>query len=116
MGRPVIALLTDFGVRDHYVGVMMGVNLGVCPDATLVGKSFAQVGREPTYEEAGVSLATADAVVERLRAAVESTGTEGFGAFAGLYPLDDRRLLAASMDSIGVLRTLTSSTCDRLKV
>ena len=56
---------------------------------------------EPTYGAAGVSLATAGAVVERLRAAVESTGAEGFGAFAGLYPLDERRLLAASMDSIG---------------
>jgi phosphoribosylformylglycinamidine cyclo-ligase len=54
-----------------------------------------------TYEDAGVSLAAAGAVVDRLRAAVESTGAEGFGAFAGLYPLDDRRLLAASMDSIG---------------
>ncbi len=59
------------------------------------------LGGKPTYEDAGVSLATADAVVERLRAAIESTGAEGFGAFAGLYPLDDRRLLAASMDSIG---------------
>jgi phosphoribosylformylglycinamidine cyclo-ligase len=59
------------------------------------------VGREPTYEAAGVSLATADAVVARLRAAVESTGAAGFGAFAGLYPLDGHRLLAASMDSIG---------------
>ncbi len=59
------------------------------------------MGSEPSYESAGVSLATAGAVVERLRAAVESTGAEGFGAFAGLYPLDDRRLLAASMDSIG---------------
>ena len=59
------------------------------------------MGSEPTYEAAGVSLATAEAVVERLRRAVESTGAEGFGAFAGLYPLDDRRLLAASMDSIG---------------
>lgn len=54
-----------------------------------------------TYEAAGVSLAAAESVVERLRAAVESTGAVGFGAFAGLYPLDDRRLLAASMDSIG---------------
>jgi phosphoribosylformylglycinamidine cyclo-ligase len=40
-------------------------------------------------------------VVERIRAAVESTGTTGFGAFAGLYPLDGRRLLAASTDSVG---------------
>jgi phosphoribosylformylglycinamidine cyclo-ligase len=54
-----------------------------------------------SYESSGVSLATAGAVVERLRAAVESTGAQGFGAFAGLYPLDERRLLAASMDSIG---------------
>ncbi len=59
------------------------------------------MGGKPTYDAAGVSLATADAVVERLRAAVESTGAESFGAFAGLYPLDERRLLAASMDSIG---------------
>src|SRR5262245_9659059 len=36
MGRPVIALLTDFGSRDHYAGTMKGVALGICPDATLV--------------------------------------------------------------------------------
>ena len=54
-----------------------------------------------TYEAAGVSLTLAESVVDRLRAAVESTGTEGFGAFAGLYPLDDRRLLAATIDSAG---------------
>ena len=54
-----------------------------------------------TYDAAGVSLATAGAIVERLRAAVESTGAQGFGAFAALHPLDDHRLLAASTDSIG---------------
>ena len=54
-----------------------------------------------TYDAAGVSLATGEAVVERLRAAVESTGAMGFGAFAGLHPLDERRLLAASTDSVG---------------
>ena len=54
-----------------------------------------------TYAAAGVSIEKADSVVERLRAAVESTGAQGFGAFAGLYPLDDRRLLAASTDSVG---------------
>jgi len=54
-----------------------------------------------TYAEAGVSLTAADAVVGRLRNAVESTGTNGFGAFAGLYPLDDDRFLAASTDGVG---------------
>src|SRR5258707_14922262 len=32
---PIIALLSDFGTRDHYVGAMRGVALGICPDATL---------------------------------------------------------------------------------
>jgi phosphoribosylformylglycinamidine cyclo-ligase len=59
------------------------------------------VGGEQTYEAAGVSIAKADAVVDRLRAAVESTGARGFGAFAGLYPLDDATFLAASTDSVG---------------
>jgi S-adenosylmethionine hydrolase len=36
MKRPVITLLTDFGSRDHYVGAMKGVMLGICPDAQLV--------------------------------------------------------------------------------
>ena len=54
-----------------------------------------------TYEAAGVSLDTANAVVERLRTAVESTGATGFGRFAGLFPLNDRQLLAASTDSVG---------------
>jgi S-adenosylmethionine hydrolase len=34
--RPIIALLSDFGSRDHYAGTMKGVVLGICPDATLV--------------------------------------------------------------------------------
>ncbi|HKT79611.1 MAG TPA: SAM-dependent chlorinase/fluorinase [Vicinamibacterales bacterium] len=36
MSRPVIAFLTDFGTHDHYVGVMKGVALGICPEAALV--------------------------------------------------------------------------------
>ena len=34
--RPTVALLTDFGTRDHYAGTLKGVVLTVCPDATLV--------------------------------------------------------------------------------
>ncbi|HWF07817.1 MAG TPA: SAM-dependent chlorinase/fluorinase, partial [Bryobacteraceae bacterium] len=33
---PIITLLTDFGLTDHYVGVMKGVMLGICPQAQLV--------------------------------------------------------------------------------
>jgi S-adenosylmethionine hydrolase len=36
MARPVVALLTDFGNRDHYAGTMKGVVLSICPDATCI--------------------------------------------------------------------------------
>lgn len=36
MARPTVALLTDFGTRDHYAGTLKGVVLGVCADATVV--------------------------------------------------------------------------------
>jgi S-adenosyl-L-methionine hydrolase (adenosine-forming) len=39
MARPIVALLSDFGTRDHYAGVMKGVILGICPDVTLVDLS-----------------------------------------------------------------------------
>jgi len=34
--RPVIALLSDFGTRDHYVGAMRGVLARLAPMATLI--------------------------------------------------------------------------------
>lgn len=71
-------------------------------------------GESRTYAAAGVSLATADSVVERLRAAVESTGAEGFGHFAGLFPLDDRRMLAASTDGVGS-KLMLSRRANRLR-
>src|SRR3954465_11896907 len=55
----------------------------------------------PTYASAGVSLAAAEGAVGRLRAAAESPGAAGFGPFAGLHPLGDGRLLAASTDGVG---------------
>jgi S-adenosylmethionine hydrolase len=39
MAKPLLALLTDFGTRDHYVAVMKGVALSINPDATLVDLS-----------------------------------------------------------------------------
>jgi phosphoribosylformylglycinamidine cyclo-ligase len=53
-----------------------------------------------SYESVGVSLGKAEAIVERLRAAVASTGGQ-VGGFAGLYPLDDERILAATTDGVG---------------
>jgi S-adenosylmethionine hydrolase len=51
--RPVIALLTDFGLQDHYVGAMKGAILTVCPEATLVDV----VHDLPVHEVAAGALA-----------------------------------------------------------
>jgi S-adenosylmethionine hydrolase len=34
--RPLIALLSDFGSRDHYAGTMKGVMMGICPELALI--------------------------------------------------------------------------------
>ena len=36
MTTPIVTLTTDFGLSDHYVGVMKGVILGICPRAQVV--------------------------------------------------------------------------------
>lgn len=60
-----------------------------------------------SYEAAGVSLGKAEAIVERLRAAVASTGGD-VGGFAGLYELDNERLLVATTDGVGTKLVLSS--------
>jgi len=44
MPAPILTLTTDFGLSDHYVGVMKGVILGICADAQIVDISH-QVSR-----------------------------------------------------------------------
>ena len=39
--RPILALLTDFGIRDTFVGVMQGVILGIAPMAHIVDLTHA---------------------------------------------------------------------------
>ncbi len=71
-----------------------------------------------TYGAAGVSLRTAGAVVSRLRAAVESTGATGFGAFAGLHPwmmraCSPRRPTASAQSSCSRASGVVSATAAR---
>ena len=34
--RPIVTLTTDFGLNDHFVGVLKGVILNIVPDANIV--------------------------------------------------------------------------------
>ena len=36
MHRPIVTLTTDFGLNDHFVGVMKGVILNIAPNAEIV--------------------------------------------------------------------------------
>lgn len=36
MKNPIVTLTTDFGTKDHFVGVMKGVILSICPGASIV--------------------------------------------------------------------------------
>lgn len=48
---PLITLLSDFGHRDPYVGIMKGVILGLCPEARLVDLTH-EVGPQDVAEGA----------------------------------------------------------------
>ena len=56
MAAPVIALLTDFGVRDTYVGEVKGAVLSINPSATIV--DITHIFRPRTSESAPTCSAT----------------------------------------------------------
>jgi S-adenosylmethionine hydrolase len=55
--RRIITLTTDFGLSDHFVGVMKGVILGIAPAAQVIDISH---GVQP-YEIAGGAFTIAQA-------------------------------------------------------
>jgi S-adenosylmethionine hydrolase len=54
--HPIITFTSDFGSREHYVGAVKGVLLGVCPNATIVDISH-DVGSHDLLEAAFVIAA-----------------------------------------------------------
>jgi len=70
--KPLVTLLTDFGARDPFVGIMKGVILGICPDASLVdlchevpahdilGASFLLHTAVPAFPEGTIHVAVVD--------------------------------------------------------
>ncbi len=56
---PVIALITDFGLQDSYVGVMKGVILSICPYAQIIDLTHA-IQPQNVQQAAYVLLSTLD--------------------------------------------------------
>lgn len=79
---PVISLLTDFGIRDGFIGVMKGVILGICPDAKIVDMThtidpqnvmqaaFALWRHAPFFPTGSVHVAVVDPGVGTKRRAI----------------------------------------------
>jgi hypothetical protein len=80
--RPIVALVTDFGTQDHYVGAMKGAVLSVCPEAQLVdvvhdlpphdvhAGSFAVAAAAEAFPAGTVFLAVVDPGVGTARRAL----------------------------------------------
>ena len=49
MAKPIIALLSDFGTRDHYAGVMKGVIVSINADVTIVDVSHELPAHDIPY-------------------------------------------------------------------
>ena len=85
--RPVVALLTDFGTRDHYAGAMKGAILSIAPDVQLVdlvhdlpphdvvAGAFALAAASPAFPKGTVFAAVVDPGV--------GTARRGLAAAAG---------------------------------
>jgi hypothetical protein len=100
MKSPIITLLTDFGSKDPYVGVMKGVILSICPGARLVDLSHEVPPQQvasasyllksvlPYFPEGTVHLAVVDPGVggARKAAALASEGRFFVGPDNGLFP------------------------------
>lgn len=86
----IITLLSDFGLRDAFVGIMKGVALGVCPSARLVDLTHAVPPQAvslgalllrsavPYFPAGTVHLAVVDPGVGSARDAVVVTTARGF--------------------------------------
>ncbi len=114
--RPVVTLLTDFGLRDPFVGIMKGVILGLCPEAAIVdlchevpayhilSGSFLLASAIPYFPPGTVHVAVVDPGVGGPRRPVLAR----IGAQFFVAP--DNGLLSYPMvkDTVGEVRVITA--------
>lgn len=99
--RPIVALLTDFGSQDHYVGVVKGAILAACAEATLVDivhdlpahdvaeGAFALAAAYRVFPAGTVFLAAVDPGVgsKRRALALEAGGYRFVGPDNGIFTI-----------------------------
>jgi len=108
----IVSLLTDFGVRDAYVGAMKGVILGICPAVTLVDIShevskhdvlqgaFILSQASPYFPEGSIHLAVVDPGVGTARRRIIVQGGRCF------YVGPDNGVLSLAVKGEGVVKAV----------
>ena len=113
--RPVIALLSDFGSRDHYAGTMKGVILGICPEATLVDITHdvaaARRARGRAAARRDLSLLSRRHGVSGRRRSRRRIGAARHRRRGGRLPLRRARQRRADARSCARRRRAGSSSC-----
>lgn len=101
MRRPIITLTTDFGLSDHYAGVMKGVISGIAPQASIVDLSHDVRPYEITqgayviaqsyryFPKGTIHVAVVDPGVGSLRRAIlmEAAGQRFVGPDNGVFSM-----------------------------
>ena len=101
VARPVVALLTDFGSRDYYVGAVKGAVLAGCPEASVVdithelprhdvaAAAFSLAAAHRSFPAGTVFVAVVDPGVgtERRAVAIEADGYRFVGPDNGIFTL-----------------------------
>ena len=125
--RPVVALLTDFGTRDHYVGAVKGAILAVCPDAVIVDVTheiaphdvaegaFALAAAYRAFPRGATFVAVVDPGVGTARRGIafEAGGYRFVGPDNGLFTLvlaDHPEAIAREITSASFFRSEVSAT------
>ena len=125
--RPIVALLSDFGAQDHYVGAMKGAVLSVCPEAQLVdvvhelpphdveAGSFALAAATSAFPAGTVFLAVVDPGVgtDRRALAAETEAHRFVAPDNGLLSLvlaDHPQARVHAITNAGLFRFEVSST------
>jgi hypothetical protein len=99
--RPLVALLTDFGSRDHYAGAVKGAVLVACPEATVVdithelprhdvaAAAFSLAAAHRAFPSRTVFVAVVDPGVgsDRRALALEAGGYRFVGPDNGIFSL-----------------------------
>ncbi|MBI3932627.1 MAG: SAM-dependent chlorinase/fluorinase [Acidobacteria bacterium] len=125
--RPTVALLTDFGGQDHYVGAVKGAVLAACGEATIVdiahdipahdvdSAAFALAAAHRAFPAGTVFVAVVDPGVgsDRRGLAIEAAGYRFVGPDNGIFTLvlaEHPEARVHAITNAGLFRHEVSST------